>query len=165
MSKERKNLSMQIGQLKVSTAGAGEINLVSIPQNLSPTKFKVHSLALYISDDNVNGTIAAPFPKPTAPNVSSLAYILDGAVNANPGALTADSPSSFVLSEFGTAGIVTKVYENLGAGTSRSIWVLDSNRELYIPEQYKFGVFIVDANDGTNHFISATIYAQCEIEC
>lgn len=158
-------LDQLTGQLSFHTAGTGGPGLtqrVSIPQTLpgAGRVFIVESAALFITDDNANGTLAVPYPDDAI--TQSELWIVPASAQANADTLDSagGSPPSFNIAQLGPAVIIQRMRNNAGAGTSLSQWVLDSQRNIFVPPGYALAAFIQSPQDGTPHDITATLIAQ-----
>lgn len=150
-----------VGRTQQVTAGLGEFVRVLIPTTL-PSKnrlFIVESAALYITDDNVNGTNAQVYPSAGAPNIG-LGLILPASAPLAPGGVDVFGPEDYTFASLGPGVPFTLLFGNAGAGTSRSTWTLTANLKPFVPQGYIFAAYVVDPGDAVAHIITATIMAQ-----
>jgi hypothetical protein len=152
-----------VGRTQQVTAGAGEFVRVAIPTTI-PSKnrlFIVEGAAVYITDDNINGTNAQIYPSVAAPNIG-FGLILPAGAPLPAGATGVDvfGPEDYTFASLGPAVPLQRLFANAGAGTSRSTWVITSDRRIFIPQGYTFAAYVVDPGDAVAHIITATIMAQ-----
>lgn len=160
-------VTLQTGQVTYETLGNGESQPISIPVQPTTKAFKVHDLTIFILDDNGNGTLAFPYPgngsaAPTFP--VSLVYIMPaGQVRPTSAPLDNSGPSSFALQLIGYPAVtITRLFADEGAGVGKSIWVLDSNREVIVPVGYALVVWVQDPGDGSPHPMNVSMFATIE---
>jgi hypothetical protein len=161
-----KNLSFLQNSLNYTTPGDGQVRLISIPQQGISGVYEIINSALYITDDNGNGTIASVFPSTGAGDAIGLVM-----PNSTPTVLSAiqaiEIPSGvggsalgWNMNLLGSGVPMEEILALAGVGTSRSIWLMNQDRKIYVPQGYVFGLWIQDAGDATLHTITVNLVAE-----
>jgi hypothetical protein len=159
------DLDILVGQIAVNTVGAGEISRVQIPSSIPGRNrfFIVESAILYVTDNNVGGTNSSmwPFLLEPAPQADGLGLILPVTSTPVP-VLTAIAPAplAFTINSLGPGVIFRRTGVNAGAGSSLSIWTMDSARRVIVPQGFIFAAHIQDPGDAAAHAVVATLMAQ-----
>jgi len=157
--------------VQVNGVGQGIAFRVSVPVPIpSANKTAIlESLALYLTDNNVSGSLAAPYPAALIGENPPLSLLFLVPQSVPPTAFNSVAPPAledyssgpnFVLQDLGTAVQIKQMRSNSGAGTSLAIWVLDTERPVFIPQGYQAVIWIQEPADLSPHAMTATVYAQ-----
>jgi hypothetical protein len=139
------------------------MNFIGVPQNAPAQSraFRVLNAVLFIDSDNSNGTGDFPYLF-ELPETEALAWIVPFAT-INPGDIPVPGTAApFPLASLGPAVSMNLIGHNEGAGQNRSVFVMDSNREIVVPFGYKFGVWVRDSADGTPHNLKLTLFTEIQ---
>lgn len=148
-------------QQSFSCDGNGSMNFIGVPQNApsGSRAFRVLNAVLFIFSNNSNGTEDNPYG---AGSGDAPGWIVPFSP-VNPGDIpTPALGQNFPLASLGPAVTFTLIDHNAGAGENRSIWIMDSNREVVCPFGNKFGVWVKDSADGTPHNLTLTLFCQIQ---